>query len=67
MRKYKEQINFRDQKNNYKPIVGDHIAYRFEIVKILGSGAFGKVLEVVDHKFPDSKKKKYALKILKKS
>ena len=67
LRKYKEQNNFRDQKNNYKPIVGDHIAYRFEIVKILGSGAFGKVLEVIDHKSSETRKKKYALKILKKS
>lgn len=67
LRKYKENHNFRDQKNNYKPIIGDHVAYRFEIVKILGSGAFGKVLEVIDHKSSDSKKRKYALKILKKS
>ncbi len=33
----------------------------------MGSGAFGKVLEVIDHKSTDNKKKKYALKILKKS
>ena len=39
--KYKE--SFRDKDNNYKPLVGDHIAYRFEIMKVLGSGAFGKV------------------------
>lgn len=29
LRKYKENQNYRDQKNNYKPIIGDHIAYRF--------------------------------------
>ena len=34
---------FKDKEENYKPIIGDHIAYRFQIVKILGSGAFGKV------------------------
>lgn len=68
LRKHKEQANFRDQKCNYKPIMGDHIAYRFEILRVLGSGAFGKVLEVIDHKQPaGSKKKTYALKILKKS
>ena len=41
--------------------MGDHIGYRFEIMKIIGSGAFGKVLEVMDHKH----NRKYALKILK--
>lgn len=55
--------NFRDKENNYKALVGDHIGYRFEVLKILGSGAFGKVLEVMDHKHG----KKYALKILKTS
>lgn len=35
---------FNDAKGNYKPLIGDHIGYRFEIIKILGSGAFGKVL-----------------------
>lgn len=54
---------FNDAKGNYKPLIGDHIGYRFEIIKILGSGAFGKVLEVFDHKT----KKSYALKILKES
>jgi serine/threonine protein kinase len=54
---------FNDAKGNYKPLIGDHIGYRFEIIKILGSGAFGKVLEVYDHKT----KKNYALKILKES
>lgn len=52
---------FNDAKGNYKPLIGDHIGYRFEIIKILGSGAFGKVLEVYDHK----SKKNFALKILK--
>lgn len=27
LRKY--QKNFRDSKNNYKALIGDHIAYRF--------------------------------------
>jgi hypothetical protein len=54
---------FRDKENNYKALVGDHIGYRFEIIRVIGSGAFGKVLEVMDHKHS----RKYALKILKVS
>ena len=42
-------------------IVGDHIAYRFEVVSILGSGSFGQVLKVVDHKT----KQEVALKIIR--
>lgn len=37
----------------------DHIAYRYEIIKSLGSGSFGKVLSVFDHKV----KKSIAIKI----
>lgn len=38
----------------------DHLAYRYEIVKILGSGAFGKVIEAIDHKT----KRQLAIKVL---
>lgn len=43
----------------YKINPKDHIAYRYEIVKILGSGSFGKVFQVIDHKT----KKQRAIKI----
>ena len=39
----------------------DHISYRFEIVKKLGKGSFGKVVKCFDHK----KKEFVALKILR--
>jgi dual specificity tyrosine-phosphorylation-regulated kinase 2/3/4 len=40
---------------------GDHINYRYEIIKKLGKGAFGIVLKCFDHKT----KSNVALKILK--
>ena len=39
----------------------DHILYRYEILKILGSGNYGKVIEAYDHKT----KRKVAIKVLK--
>lgn len=39
----------------------DHISYRYEILKILGSGNYGKVIEAYDYKL----KTKVAIKILK--
>ena len=47
-----EQYNhgFDDETNNYKLIVGDHLAYRFEIISLFGAGAFGQVARCFDHK-----------------
>lgn len=36
--------------NSYKLVNGDHIAYRYEVLFSLGSGAFGQVVKVLDHK-----------------
>lgn len=41
---------FDDDTNNYKLIVGDHLAYRFEIISLFGAGAFGQVCRCFDHK-----------------
>lgn len=41
---------FDDERGDYKIETYDHIAYRYEIVKVLGSGSFGQVLLVRDHK-----------------
>jgi dual specificity tyrosine-phosphorylation-regulated kinase 2/3/4 len=49
-----------DTHHHYRAIIGDHIAYRFEIKSILGKGAFGQVLKCFDHKL----KSTVALKII---
>ena len=54
-------FGFDDEKGDYKIIIGDHIAYRYEIKCILGKGSFGQVVKVFDHK----DNKELALKIIK--
>ncbi|CAM9786272.1 dual specificity tyrosine-phosphorylation-regulated kinase 4-like [Lampetra fluviatilis] len=49
-----------DLKNHYIPVVNEHLAYRYQILKVLGKGAFGQVLLCMDHKT----KEKVALKML---
>lgn len=49
------------ENGNYKLICGDHLAYRYEILKIIGKGSFGVVCECFDHKA----KELVAIKILK--
>ena len=41
---------FDDERGDYKVEMLDHIAYRYEVLKVLGSGSFGQVLLVKDHK-----------------
>lgn len=51
----------KDRTNNYICHAHDHIYYRYELIKGLGKGAFGKVYLVFDHK----EKKEKALKIIR--
>jgi dual specificity tyrosine-phosphorylation-regulated kinase 2/3/4 len=39
-----------DERGDYNIVLGDHLAYRFEVVDILGKGSFGQVVRCVDHK-----------------
>lgn len=41
---------FDDNLGYYKIVLGDHIAYRFEVIQVLGRGSFGQVLRCLDHK-----------------
>jgi dual specificity tyrosine-phosphorylation-regulated kinase 2/3/4 len=65
-KKVKNNLNsanfgYDDDRGDYKVVVGDHVAYRFEVVKVLGQGSFGQVLRVLDHKT----QQKLALKIIR--
>ena len=49
-----------DVNHHYRAVIGDHIAYRFEVRAVLGKGAFGQVIRCFDHKT----KKNIALKMI---
>ena len=53
-------FGFDDENHEYICEIGDHIAYRYEILKPLGKGSFGQVFKVFDHK----DKQVFAMKIL---
>ncbi|CAF4043700.1 unnamed protein product, partial [Rotaria sp. Silwood2] len=42
--------NYDDENGSYVAIQHDHIAYRYEVLKILGKGSFGLVVKCYDHK-----------------
>lgn len=53
---------FTDSQGNYIGKIGDHIAYRYEILSYIGKGAFAQVFECLDHKSQET----VAIKVLNK-
>ena len=47
---YEHNFGFDEENGDYKVTIGDHIHFRYEILKLIGKGTFGQVLQVFDHK-----------------
>jgi dual specificity tyrosine-phosphorylation-regulated kinase 2/3/4 len=50
-----------DERGDYNLVVGDHLAYRFEVLSKLGSGSFGQAVKCFDHKL----KQLVAIKVIR--
>lgn len=42
--------DYDDEQGSYVFVPHDHIAYRYEMLKVIGKGSFGQVIKVYDHK-----------------
>ncbi|XP_056908708.1 dual specificity tyrosine-phosphorylation-regulated kinase 4 isoform X1 [Takifugu flavidus] len=45
-----QNCGYDDEHGSYIRVLHDHIAYRFEVLEVIGKGSFGQVLKCLDHK-----------------
>ncbi|KAM5262577.1 dual specificity tyrosine-phosphorylation-regulated kinase 4 [Ctenodactylus gundi] len=55
------KMGFDDEHGSYMKVLHDHIAYRYEVLELIGKGSFGQVVKCLDHK----KNELVALKIIR--